>query len=95
MKTLTEISEFLSDRRKALDLEQGDMYMRIGMKQQQYQRAEAGNDIRLSSFLRILEGLELELVLQPLSQRTSREDPQSNLSDSDDNVSFWFNSGDD
>lgn len=68
MKTLNEISAFLLTRRKDLELEQSDMYMRIGMKQQQYQRAETGHDMRLSSLLRILEGLDLELVLQPRNQ---------------------------
>ena len=58
MKTLNEISAFLLTRRKDLELEQSDMYMRIGMKQQQYQRAETGHDMRLSSLLRILEGLD-------------------------------------
>ena len=46
MKTLNEISAFLLTRRKDLELEQSDMYMRIGMKQQQYQRAETGHDMR-------------------------------------------------
>ena len=73
MKTLNEISAFLLTRRKDLELEQSDMYMRIGMKQQQYQRAETGHDMRLSSLLRILEGLDLELVLQPRNQFKDKE----------------------
>ena len=59
MKTINDVAAILSNRRKELNLEQSDMYMRIGMKQQQYQRVEAGNDVRLSTFLRILEGLDL------------------------------------
>ena len=59
MKTINDVAAILSNRRKELNLEQSDMYMRIGMKQQQYQRVEAGNDVRLFTFLRILEGLDL------------------------------------
>lgn len=42
MKTINDVAAILSNRRKELNLEQSDMYMRIGMKQQQYQRVEAG-----------------------------------------------------
>ena len=54
---IEEITKVLSDRRKELGMEQADMYMRIGMKQQQSQRIEAGSDIKLSTLLRVLEGL--------------------------------------
>ena len=92
MKTLNEISAFLLTRRKDLELEQSDMYMRIGMKQQQYQRAETGHDMRLSSLLRILEGLDLELVLQPRNQLKTSVHNQENLKDSEEDIQFWFNS---
>ena len=39
--------------------------MKIGMTQQQYQRIENGSDTRVSTLLRIIEGLKLELVLIP------------------------------
>ena len=68
MKTINDVAAILSNRRKELNLEQSDMYMRIGMKQQQYQRVEAGNDVRLSTFLRILEGLDLEMDLHPIGR---------------------------
>ena len=92
MKTLNEISALLLTTRKALELEQSDMYMRIGMKQQQYQRAETGHDMRLSSLLRILEGLDLELVLQPRNQLETSVHNQENLKDSEEDIQFWFNS---
>ena len=65
MKTLTELSHQLHDRRKTLALNQKDMLMKIGMSQQQYQRIESAGDLRLSTLFRILEGLDLELMLVP------------------------------
>ena len=60
--------------------------MLIGMSQQQYQRAESGGDIRLSSLFRILEGLELELQLVPKGQtelESSRPEPLENMDNSE------------
>lgn len=68
MQTPHELSEALRERRKALGLSQKDMLTRIGMPQQQYQRLEAGTDTRVSSLFRVLEGLDLELVLVPKAQ---------------------------
>ena len=65
MKTLIELSSELEKRRRALGLNQSDMLMKIGMSQQQYQRVEAGHDIRVSTLLRVLEGMGLELLLAP------------------------------
>ena len=65
MKTLTELSSKLGKRRRHLALNQTDMLMKIGMSQQQYQRVEAGSDMRVSTLLRILEGMGLELMLAP------------------------------
>jgi len=62
VKTLQELARTLRERRKALNLSQKDMLMRIGMSQQQYQRIEAGGDLRVSTLLRILEGIDLELL---------------------------------
>ncbi|GAB6071045.1 hypothetical protein JCM30760_21420 [Thiomicrorhabdus hydrogeniphila] len=65
MKTNNEISKALIERRKKLRLDQKDMKSRIGMSQQQYSRLESNGDMKLSTFLRILEGLEMELKLIP------------------------------
>ena len=35
----------------------------IGMSQQQYQRVESGQDLKVSTLLRILAGLDLELAV--------------------------------
>lgn len=65
MKSLNQLPELLKKRRLELDLNQKDMLMKIGMSQQQYQRIESGGDPRLSTFLRILEGMDLEMMLVP------------------------------
>ena len=65
MKTLIELSSEFEKRRRHLALNQKDMLMKIGMSQQQYQRIETGGDARVSTLLRILEGLGLELMLVP------------------------------
>ena len=44
------------------------MLMKIGMFQQQYQRIESGRDTRISTLLRVLEGMGLELMLVPREQ---------------------------
>ena len=103
MKNIDEIAALLIEQRKNLGIEQKDMYMRIGMKQQQYQRIEAGSDLKLSTLLRVLEGLDLELSIVPkggkappsLVERVS--DSQSELGkgkleDDSDDLGFWFNS---
>lgn len=41
------------------------MRLKIGMSQQQYQRIEAAGDTRLSTLLRVLDGLDMELMLVP------------------------------
>lgn len=68
-ETLQELAKTLRDGRKALNLSQKDMLMRIGMSQQQYQRIEAGGGLRVSTLLRILEGLDLNLLLVTKKQR--------------------------
>ena len=57
MKSVEEIATLLTEQRRKIGIEQKDMYMRIGMKQKQYQRIEAGSDVKLSTLLRVLEGL--------------------------------------
>ena len=68
MKTLSELSQRLVEERKKRGLSQKDMLMLIGMSQQQYQRIESGKDLKVSTLLRILAGLELELTLNEPSE---------------------------
>lgn len=65
MDKLKILANSLQDRRKNLRLSQKDMLMKVGMTQQQYQRIENGSDTRVSTLLRIIEGLRLELMLIP------------------------------
>mgnify|MGYP000244680133 CR=1 FL=1 len=98
MKSIVEISKLLIEQRKELGIEQKDMYMRIGMKQQQYQRIEAGSDVKLSTLLRVLEGLDLELSITPKGTKTpsnqvsesSVDLNKSDLQDDTDDLEFWF-----
>lgn len=47
------------------------MRLLIGVSQQQYQRVEAGQDLKVSTLLRILSGLGLELtVIDPADNDT-------------------------
>jgi HTH-type transcriptional regulator/antitoxin HipB len=63
MKTVKAIAQLLIAERKKKKLQQEDMRMLIGMSQQQYQRVESGNDLKLSTLLRVLDGLGLELAI--------------------------------
>ena len=83
MKTLNELSERLSEERKKRGLSQKDMRMLIGMSQQQYQRVESGQDIKVSTLMRILAGLNLELSLSNPDQIDPNPDPSINA-DTDD-----------
>jgi len=65
MKTLQQIADTLRKARVDRGLDQKDMKLLIGMTQQQYQRLEGGIDHRVSTLLRILEGLGLELLVVP------------------------------
>ncbi|MDV5172319.1 helix-turn-helix domain-containing protein [Photobacterium rosenbergii] len=106
MKTIEEIAVLLTEQRKKLGIEQKDMYMRIGMKQQQYQRIEAGSDVKLSTLLRVLEGLDLELSITPKGrkdnsvsvdgacQNKSQAPKSDELQDDGDDLGFWFGSED-
>lgn len=64
-QTNRDIGKQLRTIRKTRQLRQKDMLFQIGMTQQQYQGAESGKDIRLSTLLRILEGLNVNMVLVP------------------------------
>ncbi|WP_082287501.1 transcriptional regulator, partial [Moritella viscosa] len=72
-----------------------------GMKQQQYQRIEAGSDIKLSTLLRVLEGLDLELSITPKNKSTNLQqtklesiDSIQSLEDDTDDLDFWLGSED-
>ncbi len=104
MKNIDEIAALLIEQRKKLGIEQKDMYMRIGMKQQQYQRIEAGSDVKLSTLLRVLEGLDLELSITPKGSKDlsvssdsvfQHQSPKRDeLEDDVDDLGFWFESED-
>ena len=74
MKTLNELSERLVSERKKLGLSQKDMRMLIGMSQQQYQRVEAGHDLKVSTLMRILAGLNLELAIASHEYKSTSSD---------------------
>lgn len=87
MKTIEVLTNLLIRERKKRKLSQKDMRMLIGMSQQQYQRIESGNDLKVSTLLRILAGLGLELsVTDPNSVTASQ--PLDRHSIDDD---FWSN----
>lgn len=96
MKNVQDVAALLKQRRKALGLEQKDMYLQVGMKQQQYQRVETGSDMKLSTLLRVLEGLGLELAIAPRGSKSTgnalSERDASDLKDDDDDLDFWFGS---
>lgn len=104
MKSIEDIAVLLIEQRRKLGIEQKDMYMRIGMKQQQYQRIETGSDVKLSTLLRVLEGLDLELSIAPKGRKelsvssdsTFQHQPQKrdDLQDDVDDLGFWFGSED-
>jgi HTH-type transcriptional regulator / antitoxin HipB len=107
VKNIDDIAALLVEQRKTLGIEQKDMYMRIGMKQQQYQRIEAGSDVKLSTLLRVLEGLDLELSIVPKGRKatalTTESTPtgpsdlskrKGELEDDVDDLGFWFGSED-
>lgn len=98
MKTINEIANLITEQRKKLGFEQKDMYLRIGMKQQQYQRIESGSDLKLSTLLRVLEGLDLELSIRtknsnvnPMIASTAIANKSKiDLKDDEDDLDFWL-----
>ncbi|WP_114326085.1 helix-turn-helix domain-containing protein [Candidatus Colwellia aromaticivorans] len=85
MKTVEALAELLIAERKKRKLSQKDMRMLIGMSQQQYQRIESGQDLKVSTLLRILAGLGLELLITDPDQTTQSQHVES--PSIDDN--FW------
>jgi HTH-type transcriptional regulator / antitoxin HipB len=65
MNNIKMLSSQLKKRRLDKSLEQKSMLLNIGMSQQQYQRIESGSDTRVSTLLRVLEGLDLTLAFIP------------------------------
>lgn len=86
MRTLEALAEQLIAERKKRNLSQKDMYLLIGMSQQQYQRVEAGQDLKVSTLLRILAGLGLELAITDPEQVHSQNTPSPAVNDD-----FWAN----
>jgi transcriptional regulator with XRE-family HTH domain len=60
-----KIHEQLKQRRKALELKQEDMVLRVGMPRQQYQRLESRGNPRLDTLELVAKGLKMELMLIP------------------------------
>lgn len=87
MTTVKDIAERLAAERKKQSLSQKDMRMLIGMSQQQYQRVESGQDLKVSTLLRILAGLGLELSITDPKQIESHQPAESSSSGDD----FWAN----
>lgn len=65
MQTLEDIGAQLKLMRLKRNLTQSDIKAETGISQQHYQRAETGHDIRLSSLLKICEGMGLTVMLVP------------------------------
>jgi transcriptional regulator with XRE-family HTH domain len=55
----------LKQRRLQLGLKQQDMYMRVGLSRQQYQRIESQGNPRLNTLKLVALGLDSELILIP------------------------------
>ena len=87
MKKLEDIAERLNAERKKQNLSQKDMRMLIGMSQQQYQRVESGQDLKVSTLLRILAGLGLELSITDPEQTESSQIAEPSRPADD----FWSN----
>ena len=59
------IHDQLKKRRKELKLKQEDMYLRVGMVRQQYQRLESKGNPRLDTLELVAKGLGMEVMLIP------------------------------
>lgn len=61
MPLLTQIKK----RRLQLGLKQHDMYLRVGLSRQQYQRLESQGNPRLDTLTLVAQGLNSEILLIP------------------------------
>lgn len=57
------ISKTLKSRRLSLGLSQSEAGALAGMSQQQYQSTETGKDVRISTLLKVLNALNLDLSI--------------------------------
>ncbi len=71
---MSKIHKQLKARRKALDLKQEDMELRVGMPRQQYQRLESKGNPRLDTLELVAKGLKMELMLIPQEKLREVED---------------------
>lgn len=76
-------------RRLQLGLKQQDMYMRVGISRQQYQRLESQGNPRLETLQLVAQGLDSELMLIPKDKqeavmRLLLEDDRNVSHESDD-----------
>ncbi len=62
---MEKIHKQIQKRRKSLGFLQKDMEKLIGMRQAQYQKIEAGRNIKLRTLERILKALKLKMILVP------------------------------
>lgn len=62
---MTTLLQQLKTRREMLSFTQSDMYLRIGISRQQYQRLEAKGNPRMDTLELIAKGLNSELMLIP------------------------------
>ncbi len=62
---MKSLLEQIKTRRKALELKQHDMMLRVGISRQQYQRLESRGNPRLDTLELIAKGLKSELLLIP------------------------------
>ncbi|MGP2467501.1 helix-turn-helix domain-containing protein [Yersinia sp. 2540 StPb PI] len=63
MKSLLDVAEQIKEIRQQKQFTQSDMRLINGMTQQQVSKFEKGGYIHLSTFLRILAGFDLEMLL--------------------------------
>lgn len=82
------ILEQIKARRLQLGLKQQDMYMRVGISRQQYQRIESQGNPRLDTLELVAQGLDSELMMIPKDKREAvmrlllgDDQPVSNESD--------------
>ena len=68
---MSPLLDQIKHRRIALALKQHDMFMRVGMSRQQYQRLESKGNPRLDTLELIAQGLNSELLLIPQEKLTA------------------------
>lgn len=63
-----KIFQSIKSRRISLGLSQKEAGLLAGMPQQQYQSIEAGKDVRISTLLKIMSALSLDLSIDVLKR---------------------------